>query len=195
MEEFDDRPRGFGSCSTPSVLRPFRQRLFLGAIGGYAALNLVVGFPRNQLLLEQTFLGTKPACNQTGSGCRLRPGCFRADSMNREPDQRGRPGRRLVRKLRWVPHGVTGVKQRAIRHHRKDSPAIALQLAMIVIPTLLSLPAMFFPVPPLMVFLPTPLAFGVQIATPVFGLATTLTVVLDGLIQSCLRLFDGMLAL
>src|ERR1700685_3718588 len=59
MEEFDYRPRAFGSCSTPSVLRPFRQRLFLGAIGGYAALNRVVGFLRNQLLLEQIFLGTK----------------------------------------------------------------------------------------------------------------------------------------
>jgi hypothetical protein len=66
---------------------------------------------------------------------------------------------------------------------------------MIVIPILLSFPAMFFSVPPLMVFLPTPLAFSVQIATPVFGLATTLTVVLDGLIQSCLCLLDGMLAL
>jgi hypothetical protein len=40
-------------------LRPFRQRLFLAAIGGYAALNLVVGFLRNQLLLEQIFLRTK----------------------------------------------------------------------------------------------------------------------------------------
>ena len=66
---------------------------------------------------------------------------------------------------------------------------------MIVIPILLSLPAMFFSVPPLMVRLPTPLAFSVQIATPVFGLATTLTVVLDGFIQSCLCPFDGMLAL
>jgi len=46
-----------------------------------------------------------------------------------------------------------------------------------------------------MVRLPTPLAFSVQIATPVFGLATTLTVVLDGFIQSCLCPFDGMLAL
>ena len=59
MEEFDYRPLAFGSSSTPSELRSFRQRLFLGAIGDYAALNLVVGFPRNQLLLEQIFLGTK----------------------------------------------------------------------------------------------------------------------------------------
>ena len=66
---------------------------------------------------------------------------------------------------------------------------------MIVIPILLSLPAMFFSVPPLMVLLPTPLAFGVQIATPVFGLVTTLTVVRDGFVQVCLCLFDGMLAL
>jgi hypothetical protein len=33
--------------------------LFLGAIGGYAALNLVVGFLRKQLLLEQIFLENK----------------------------------------------------------------------------------------------------------------------------------------
>jgi hypothetical protein len=59
MEEFDYRPLAFGSCSTPSVLGPFRQRLFLGAIGRYAALNLVVGFLRNQLLLEQIILGPK----------------------------------------------------------------------------------------------------------------------------------------
>jgi hypothetical protein len=54
---------------------------------------------------------------------------------------------------------------------------------------------MFLSVPPLMVLVPTPLAFGVQIATPVFGLVTTLTVVRDGFIQVCLCLFDGMLAL
>jgi hypothetical protein len=60
MEEFDERSLAFGSCSPPSVLRqPFRQRLFFGAIGGYAALNLVVGFLRNQLLLEQIFFGTR----------------------------------------------------------------------------------------------------------------------------------------
>jgi hypothetical protein len=53
MEEFDYR------SSTPSELRSFRQRAFLGAIGGYAALNPVIGFLRNQLLLEQIFLGTK----------------------------------------------------------------------------------------------------------------------------------------
>jgi hypothetical protein len=66
---------------------------------------------------------------------------------------------------------------------------------MIVIPILLSLPAMFLSVPPLMVRVPTPLTFSVQIATPVLGLATTLTVVRDGFIQVCLCLFDGMLAL
>jgi hypothetical protein len=66
---------------------------------------------------------------------------------------------------------------------------------MIVIPILLSLPAMFLSVPPLMMLLATPLAFSVQIATPVFGLATALTVVRDGFIQVCLCLFDGMLAL
>jgi hypothetical protein len=77
----------------------------------------------------------------------------------------------------------------------KDSPHDRAWLVMIVIPVLVSLPAMFFSVPPLMVRLPTPLAFGVQIATPVFGLATALTVVRDGFVQVCLCLFDGMLAL
>ena len=56
MEEFDYRPLAFVAVLHPG-LRPFRQRLFLAAIGGYAALNLVVG--RNQLLLEQIFLRTK----------------------------------------------------------------------------------------------------------------------------------------
>jgi hypothetical protein len=77
----------------------------------------------------------------------------------------------------------------------KDSPRNRARLVMIVIPILFSLPAMFFSVPPLMVRLPTPLAFGVQIAPPVFRLATTLPVVRDGFIQVCLCLFDGMLAL
>ena len=75
------------------------------------------------------------------------------------------------------------------------SRSVRAQLVMVVIPILLSLPAMFFSVPPLMVRLPTALAFGVQIATPVFGLTTTLTVVRDGFIQVCLCLFDGMLTL
>ena len=66
---------------------------------------------------------------------------------------------------------------------------------MIVIPILLSLPAMFLSIPPLMVLFPAPLPFSVQVATPVFGLATTLTVVRDGFIQVCLCLLDGMLAL
>ena len=59
MEELDYRPLAFGSCSTPSVLRAFKQRLFLGAIGGYAALNLVVGFLRNQLLLSRSSVEPK----------------------------------------------------------------------------------------------------------------------------------------
>ena len=75
MEEFDYRSLAFGSCSTPSALRPFRQRLFLGAIGRYAALNLVVGFLRNQLLLEQILFGTKgtsidDALSIVGNRCR-----------------------------------------------------------------------------------------------------------------------------
>ena len=47
MEEFDYRPFAFGSRSTPSVLRPLRQSLFLGVIGGYAARHPVVGFLRD----------------------------------------------------------------------------------------------------------------------------------------------------
>lgn len=54
---------------------------------------------------------------------------------------------------------------------------------------------MIFSIPPLVVLIPTMLAFGVQIAAPVIGLAAVIAVVVDGFVQSCLSFFDRMLAL
>ena len=64
-----------------------------------------------------------------------------------------------------------------------------------IFPIVLSLPAMVFPVPPLMILTPAALSFGVQISPPVIGCAAVLAVVMDCFVQSCFRLFDGMLAL
>jgi hypothetical protein len=68
-------------------------------------------------------------------------------------------------------------------------------LVMIVIPSLLGFPAMFFSVPPLMVLLPAMLPLGIQIAAAVVSLRAVIAMIVDGSIQVCLRFFDGMLAL
>jgi hypothetical protein len=61
-------------------------------------------------------------------------------------------------------------------------------------PIVLSLPSMLSPIPPLMIFIPTTLPFGIQISPPVIGYAAVLTPVVDRFVQSCFRLFDCMLA-
>ena len=63
-----------------------------------------------------------------------------------------------------------------------------------LIPVVLCLPAMIFPVPPLVVFVPAPLALGVQIASPVVSLMTVLAMVANCFVQICLGFFDGVLA-
>jgi hypothetical protein len=65
----------------------------------------------------------------------------------------------------------------------------------VVIPILFGLPAMFFAIPPLMVLFITTLALGVQFAAPILGFAAVFTVVMDCSVQSCLGLFDGVLAM
>lgn len=65
---------------------------------------------------------------------------------------------------------------------------------MVVIPSLLGLPAMFFSIPPLVVLIPTMLAFGIQIAAPVVGFATVIAMVTNRSVQVRLRFFDGVLA-
>jgi hypothetical protein len=54
---------------------------------------------------------------------------------------------------------------------------------------------MLSPIPPLVITLPTPLPFSIQIASTVLGLMAPLAMVLNSLIQSGFRFFDGMPAL
>lgn len=56
------------------------------------------------------------------------------------------------------------------------------------------LPAAISPVPPLMIFLPTMLPLGIQIATPIVGRAAAIAMVADRFVQSGLSLFNIMLA-
>jgi len=62
---------------------------------------------------------------------------------------------------------------------------------MFVIPIVLSLPTMFFPIPPLMVLIPTSLPFGVQVSPPILRLAAVLAVIADRFVQIGLGLLDG----
>jgi hypothetical protein len=64
-----------------------------------------------------------------------------------------------------------------------------------IFPIVLSLPSMVFPIPPLMILIPTTLPFGIQITPPFIGFAAVIALVTDRSVQSCFRLFDGMLAL
>lgn len=64
-----------------------------------------------------------------------------------------------------------------------------------MVPVLLGLPTMIMAVPPLMILIPAALALGVQIAPPVFGIAAVLALVVNCFIKSCLRFFDGVLAM
>ena len=74
--------------------------------------------------------------------------------------------------------------------------AIGCQLQSVMIfPIVLRLPSMFFPVPPLVILIPTTLPFGIQIPSPILGFAAVLALVMDRFVQSCFRLFDCMLAL
>ena len=66
---------------------------------------------------------------------------------------------------------------------------------MIVIPVVLSLPSMFFPVPPLMMLIPTTLPFGIQFSPPFIRFAAVLAPVMDRPVQSGFRFFDSMSAL
>ena len=65
----------------------------------------------------------------------------------------------------------------------------------ILLPIVLSFPSMFFPVPPLVILIPTTFPFGIQIPPPVLGFTAMLALVVDRFVQSCFRLFDCMLAL
>ena len=64
-----------------------------------------------------------------------------------------------------------------------------------MLPIVLSFPSMVFSVPPLVILIPTTFPFGIQIPPAVLGVAAVLALVVDRFVQSCLRLFDRMLAL
>ena len=68
-------------------------------------------------------------------------------------------------------------------------------VVVIVIPIVLSLPSMLFPIPPLMILVPTTLPFGVQVSPPFISFAAMLAPFLDRSVQSGFRFFDGVLAL
>jgi hypothetical protein len=68
-------------------------------------------------------------------------------------------------------------------------------IVVIVIPVLLGLPAMIFTIPPLVVLLPAMLAFGVQVAAAIFGLAAVFSIRVNGMIKPGFRFLDCMLAL
>jgi hypothetical protein len=76
-----------------------------------------------------------------------------------------------------------------------ESRHAGLVMVVIAVPVLLGFPTVFSSIPPLVMLLPTPLALSIQIAAAIFGLAAVLAIIMDGFIKSCLRLFDGMLAM
>jgi len=65
----------------------------------------------------------------------------------------------------------------------------------IVVPVLLSLPAMVMPIPPLMVRIPAPLPLGIQIAATVVSFMAVFSMVVNSFIQPGFRFLDCMLAL
>jgi hypothetical protein len=67
-------------------------------------------------------------------------------------------------------------------------------MIVVVIPVLLSFPTMLFSIPPLVVLIPAPLAFGVQIPAAALGLRAVVAVVMDGSVEVGLRFFNCMLA-
>lgn len=74
--------------------------------------------------------------------------------------------------------------------------AINCQLhSVMIFPIVLSLPSMVFPIPPLMIRIPTTFPFGIQISPPFIRFSAVFAPVVDRSVQSCFRLFDGMLAL
>jgi hypothetical protein len=53
---------------------------------------------------------------------------------------------------------------------------------------------MLFPIPPLVISVPAPLPFGIQVAPPIVSFMAVVAMVVDRLIQVCLGFLDRMLA-
>ena len=68
-------------------------------------------------------------------------------------------------------------------------------VVMFLVPILLGFPAVFFPIPPLMILIPAALPFCIQIPPPLLGFVAMLAVFLDRSVESSFCLFDRMLTL
>lgn len=68
-------------------------------------------------------------------------------------------------------------------------------ISILPIPIVLGLPAVFSPIPPLMVRIPATLSFGVQVSAPSIGVAAVLASVVDRFVQPHLGFFNCALAL
>jgi len=77
----------------------------------------------------------------------------------------------------------------------KKRPEAGSRYLRMPFPILLRFPTMFSSIPPLVITIPTPLPFGIQIASTVLGLMAALAMVMDRIIQSGFRFFDGVPAL
>lgn len=64
----------------------------------------------------------------------------------------------------------------------------------VIIPVLVFMPTLLFSIPPLMVAIPTSLAFGGKVMAPLVRLVAMLTMLANRVIQSRFRLLDAMLA-
>ena len=71
---------------------------------------------------------------------------------------------------------------------------VVVVIVVILIPIMLSFPAVISRVPPLVILIPATLSFSVQIAPPFLGLVAVFTMFFDGSVESRFRLFDCMLA-
>jgi hypothetical protein len=101
-----------------------------------------------------------------------------------------------LRNSRQNPTIRENKKSRPAKIPQQDSPGqLVPGLVMLVVPVLFGLPAMFFAIPPLVVLFIATLAFSIQIAAPILGLAAVFAIIMDCFVESCLCLFDGMLAM
>lgn len=77
-------------------------------------------------------------------------------------------------------------------HLRSVLIVIVIVIVAILVPIALRFPALISSVPPLTILTPAPVAFGVQIPPPFFGLMAVLAMLLDCVIQPCLCLLNRM---
>jgi len=59
---------------------------------------------------------------------------------------------------------------------------------------MVGLPAIVFPIPPLMIRIPALFAFGIQVSPPIVRFVTVFAMIVDRFVQPGFCLFDGMSA-